>query len=615
MSKQEHSRAASVNAAGAASVPDLETFLARSSAIELAQRSRMGAPVFTVISLIMLVGTPISKDFGWLVFLEAATLIFLGVIRVWFARRFDALYDRIGERAVVHFSFLAALQSLTLGILAGVVIWRYWATQEVVLTITLAAGCIAAGTSALSVRHSARGIFLACVLAPFGIAVLLVGGIAKALLIVGFLVLMAYLVQDGGRARQSYVQQLRDNYDSNLLKQWTTAEQSARRKMSADMNHLLRTPINSIVGMTSLLLDENLDSRSREIATVIRESGLSLLDLIEQSTDGIVTRQGVQSERSLFHLRESVRKVVDRYREPAELNGTHVQADLDGLPEVVSFFDDNYVEQVLINLLNNAVEHTVRGTVRVSAFCEPLENEVMRIEFAVSDSGSGLSEEDLKWIFESITSPQRISQTSLGQGLGLPMSKGLTELMGGEIWIESTEGQGTTVRFTIKVQVDSGDASWHSAQAIVGKQEKPFDEMLGELYPLNILVVEDHDINRRVLVQLLAKMGYSVHEAVDGPQAVADALTGVYDLIFMDLRMPEMGGIEATRWIREHCSQRQLYIAALTGEATEESRARCMAAGMDDFIAKPVQVEDIEKTVKDAYSRVGGKRDDDPEDA
>ena len=584
---------------------NLKAFLARASALELARRSEFGAPVFVVISLIMLMGTPISQDFGWLIYVEALTLILLGVIRVAFARRFEAHYDRVGETAVFQFSILAALQSLALGVIAGVVIWNYWATQEIVLTITLSAGCIAAGTSALSIRQSARIIFLVCILAPFGIAVYLVGGLAKCLLIIGFLVLMAFLVQDGGRGRRLFEQQLRDNYDAALIKQWTQAEQLARKKMITDMNHRFRTPINSIMGMTSLLLDESLDQRSLEFATIIRNSGIALLEMIEQDGDFIARgKDNAQSERVLVNLKEQVSKVVCRFREQAELKGIQLETRLEDLPESVSFFDDNHVEQVLVNLLNNAVAHTVRGTVKVSACCEQQADHVMRIEFAVSDTGPGLTESQVNTAFLPLDGLELMSGEKPGRGLGLPMSKGLTELMGGEIWIEPGESQGTTVRFTIRVQVDSGDASWHSASSVL--EEEPYGQhgALAERYPLEILVVEDHEINRRVLVQLFAKMGYSAKEAVDGPQAVAAAMSGAYDLIFMDIRMPEMSGIEATRWIREHCCEQQLRIVALTGEATKESRARCFAAGMNDFIAKPVQIPDLEKILRDTATKL-----------
>ncbi len=262
------------------------------------------------------------------------------------------------------------------------------------------------------------------------------------------------------------------------------------------------------------------------------------------------------------------------------------------------------MEQVLINLLSNAVQHTEKGTVTLSASCESLENSLMIIEFAVADTGTGISPSQLESIFNPFDQPDSGTARTSAGGLGLPMSRGLTELMGGKIWIESSEGKGTTVRFTVRVQVDPIDVSALSDDTVFGNAHSEFPSDLAEKFPLQILVVEDHAINRRVLRQFLNKMGYQPDEAVDGQEAVAAAMNGIYDLIFMDLRMPTMGGIEATRWIREHYNKQHLSIIALTGEATRESRERCLAAGMDDFLPKPVRVADLEAILRKTGSRV-----------
>jgi CheY-like chemotaxis protein len=369
----------------------------------------------------------------------------------------------------------------------------------------------------------------------------------------------------------------------------------------ADINHELRTPINSIIGMAALLLDENLEQRPLEFAAIIRNSGTALMDLIERRPDSIKAKSSeVKVEGSAFKLRQSVAEVMERFRARAQSKGITLISQLEDLPEYVSFFDDNYVEQVLVNLLSNAVENTVQGSVTLSASCQELENNVMRIEFAVADTGAGLPTSRLASIFNPFAQTGARTGSSFHRGLGLPMSKGLTELMGGKIWIESSEGQGTTVRFTIRVQVDPEDASWQPARSIVSDARAGFDSNLAQKFPLRILVVEDHAINRRVLSHLLNKMGYRADEAIDGQEAVAAAMNGTYDLIFMDLRMPNMSGIEATRWIREHFNHQNLEIVALTGEATEESRERCLAAGMDNFLPKPVQVESLEAILRQA---------------
>ena len=224
---------------------DLQSYTERESALELARRSLLGAPVFTVISLIMLVEAPIYYDNGLLAGLEVFLLVLIGLIRVKFALGFTQRYDRVGEKAVIQFSLLTAVQSLALGIIAFTAIYNYWSTQEVILTIVLSAGVIAASTSSLSVRRSSHLIFLICVLGPLGVAVFLVGGLFKAVLILGYLFLMAFLVQDGGQARLTLNQKIREAYDHqreqmlremDLRKMGQAVQQSGESIMITNLN-------------------------------------------------------------------------------------------------------------------------------------------------------------------------------------------------------------------------------------------------------------------------------------------------------------------------------------------------------------------------------------------
>ena len=585
----------------------LEKYLERYSALELARRSLIGAPVFAVISLVMLVGTPFFSEYGWAVSLEAFLIVALSVIRISFARGFESRYDRIGERAVFQFNLLTALQSLVLGVIAGVTIWHYWSSKEIVLTIALCAACVAAGTSALSVRRSARAIFLLCILLPFGISVWMVGGPMKALLIVGFLVLMAYLVQDGGTARRLFMQQMRTRYDTVLARNWTSAGKAARERFMADLNHELRTPINSIVGMTTLLLDEKLDRRTQELATIIRNSGYVLLDLLENRID-CVDCEAAQDKQELneYELKQEVGQVIKRFRERAEAKNIELNAEIDDLPDSVSFFDENHVEQVLVNLLENAIEHTNKGSVTVQSRCKTMADEVVQVEFAVTDSGKAVSKKLMGSLFELAGAPGMGDGDEFGGGIALPMSKGLTELMGGSIWAETNDQGGTTICFSVRVQLDEADSKWRSASAISKRYAKEFPSDLSQQYPLRVLVVDDHEINRSVLCHLLEKMGYKPDEADDGTEAVVSVMRDRYDLIFMDVRMPNMSGIEATRWIREHHHDQHLCIVALTGEATEDARDRCRDAGMNGFLAKPINVSDLEGILRHAAKGLSG---------
>ena len=254
----------------------------------------------------------------------------------------------------------------------------------------------------------------------------------------------------------------------------------------------------------------------------------------------------------------------------------------------------------MANILSNAVKFTQHGSVTISGTCQKLENDALDVQISVTDTGIGIPSETLESIFDTFDlKGVKTSGKYGGQGLGLPISKGLTELMGGKIRIESNENRGTIVTINIPAELDPFDNSWQPPKGILKDDKSQHTGRLSHDYPHRILVVEDHSINRRILCLFLANMGYEVDEATDGQLAVAAAMKGDYDLIFMDLRMPNMNGIEATRWIRQQCSGRKdLRIVALTGDAMLETRERCLSAGMDDFIAKPIHAKDLEAILR-----------------
>jgi signal transduction histidine kinase/ActR/RegA family two-component response regulator len=526
----------------------------------------------------------------------------LGGVRVLFALGFERRYELVGERVIFEFNILTALQSLTLGMLAAVLIWHYWATQEVILTVVMSAGCIAAGTSALSVRRSAHIIFLVCVLAPLCIAVFFVGGLDKALLILGFLMLMAFLVQDGGQAKSAYFGHLEAHYDEKNKRRRAAIESQAKTEFLRDISHEIRGPINSVIGMTALLLDENLDNKSREYAETIYKNSSVLLNIVENTPGALKPQLDIsESQLGSLDLRQCVNEVIGLYQHEASGKGLQIITQLEELPENVVSSAKNHLEQVLANLIANAVQFTEQGSVTVSAECKNPRDGSLKVRFTVTDTGVGIPAEQLDSVFYAFSQGSvNGSSKSGGCGLGLPLCKGLVKSMGGDIWIESSKGQGTTVRFTICVELDPSDTSWESTEdslelAETELTETEFDRNLGRDHPHRILVVDDDEIHRQIVCVQLNKLGYQADEAADGDQAVAAVMQGNYDLIFMDLHMPQMNGIESSHWILERFNgDGSVRIIALTGDNTHEARERCISAGMDNFVSKPVQVKDLE---------------------
>ncbi len=525
----------------------------------------------------------------------------LGLLRVWFALTFERRYETIGERAVVQFSILTAMQSLTFGVMAAMVVWQYWATQEAVLTVVLSAGCIAAGTSALSVRRSAHFIFLVCVLAPLCVAVFLVGGLTKAMLILGFLMLMAFLVQDGGQARRLYLEHLRGRFEAEVGQRRAEIESQARKDFFRDIGHEIRTPVTSILGMTTLLERESGSAQAGEYLAIIRQSAESLVALVDDIPGAVRTRPGIAKARpGVVDLAESLRKVMSLYAPQARAKGVELVTRFEDLPPAVRLPDTGYLEQVMANLLDNAVQHTRDGTLTVGASCRKRGEHGVDVTIVVADTGTGIPPAQLATLFETHdTAGVRVSGKYGGRGLGLPICKGLLELLDGEIRVDSIEGEGTRVYVKLPAELDSSAADWQPTREILAVDHPRLVGNLSAEHPHRILVVEDHALNRQVLCNYLAGLGYQADEAEDGQSAVAMAMNGNYDLIFMDLRMPDMNGLEATRWIREHSqAARDVRIVALTGDASFETREECFEAGMDEFVPKPIRPEALETILR-----------------
>jgi len=590
-------------------LPDLNAYINRESALELARRSLLGAPVYTLISLIMLAGTPLAVNYGPWAIGEFALLMMLGAIRVWFALGFERRYDLVGEKAVSQFNILTALQMLTLGVLSAMVIWQYWAAREVVLTIVLSAGCIAASTSAMSVRRSAQLIFLACVLAPFGIAVYLVGGLVPAVYIVGFLSLMAFLVQDGGQAKGIYLRGLREHYEEKISQQRATLELQAKQVFVREIGHEIRAQVNSITGMTALLMDEKLGLRASEIAENISKSSNTLWSLIGGLPGTIKNTPETQKVRSgEVNLRLCIEDKIDFYKLEADKKGLEFTTELGDMPENVTSVDQEQLEQVLANLMTNALQYTDKGSITLSSACQNLHDGTLLIEFSIADTGPGIPLERRESIFNPFSDKgAKTSGKFGGDGLGLPLCKGLVELMGGDIWIEDNDDQGTIVKFTIRPELIPSDNNWKATgddvltktTGTADVYQFPVDRgNMSQSHPHRILVVDDDDIHRQIICVQLQKLGYEADEAADGEQAIEAVMQGSYDLILMDIRMPSMSGTEATRWIRERFNGGGVRIIALTGDATIEAREQCMRAGMDNFVTKPVHVRDLEAILR-----------------
>ncbi len=415
------------------------------------------------------------------------------------------------------------------------------------------------------------------------------------------------------------------NTEEQLLAAKRQAEHANHMKSAflANMSHEIRTPLNGIIGSLELLQDQNLSPVQKEqFMNTARESADFLLTLLNDILDlSKIEADKVEIEKVAFMPNILLKQLHTMFHSQAKNKGLQLSITADEtVPEII-LGDEVRLTQVCTNLLSNAIKFTKEGSVSMSFTCKSGGDGYVLLSCCVQDTGIGLSKEQQEIIFDSFSQADTSTTREFGgTGLGLALCKKLCFLMGGEIWVESVEGEGSTFSF----HVLCGIGQLNLLSVAKREIEEPAEDTI-KIQPLSILVVDDNTVNRDVAMMFLAKDGHRVETAINGLEALKKLIVSRFDCIFMDIQMPGIDGVSATSIIRD-CEQNTLPLAdqcdptiskklcdkiqnthtpiiALTANVFQSDKQRYLQAGMDDYLAKPIRKKDVVRVLHNLAGR------------
>jgi len=368
--------------------------------------------------------------------------------------------------------------------------------------------------------------------------------------------------------------------------------QKTKEQFLANMSHEIRTPINGIAGMVTLLFETEITEQQRKYLDTKKNSSDNLKVIINDILDLSVIESGkLKLEKIGFNLKYQLQHLVDTFKFQANEKGIELEYELNHSHDIIILGDPVRLNQILINLISNAIKFTHEGGIQIKVECKEKDDKYIEIIFNVTDTGIGISQSKLSTIFESFSqADETVTRRFGGTGLGLSISKQLVELQNGSITVNSKENIGTT--FTFKITYEKGTdidliQQRENIEVKINKYKK-------SLSKINVLLVEDNDINRLYVANVLKKWNCKFQIAENGLIATEKVKKESYDIVLMDVQMPVMDGIEATKIIRKiPGSKGKTPIIALTANVIKGDDEKYKAIGMDDYLSKPFQPQDL----------------------
>jgi signal transduction histidine kinase/ActR/RegA family two-component response regulator len=481
---------------------------------------------------------------------------------------------------------------------AGVIASRgfesFTSATFVVLTVGAATGVLHATAPWMGLMAA----YIVTLLAPSVVSSVGVGGVHGYSFAAVVVVYIGFLLSMGRRIHTEYWGQLTSREllrvraeELAAARDAAEAADKAKSQFLTNISHELRTPMNGVIGMTSLVLETPLDREQKEMIEIARTSANSLLALLNELLDLAKIEAGkMEIEKVPVDVRKLVNEVVKIFRAQAKAREIELRATIDPMvPDAVET-DPLRLRQVLVNLIGNAVKFTHSGgiTVHVARGAALAEPGMLMLRCEVRDTGIGIPFEKQSTIFEAFSQADASTTRKYGgTGLGLAIAARILGLLGGRIWLESEPGKGSTFAFALPVQEG---IALKAADSSVDPAGIP-------VRPLRVLLAEDNQVNQMVAVRMLENWGHSVFVAPDGRAAVHEYQRSCFDVVLMDVHMPELNGLDATREIRliENGTGRRTPIVAMTASAMAEDRQSCLDAGMDDYLSKPVAMDDLKR--------------------